>query len=77
MVELENVSRWAKNERLYKKLIADGLSVYPIESNVWEGGIDYMVVSTELIDARLAKGTFASVGLPMEGLKVGNIVAAP
>ena len=68
----EDMSRWARNERLYLTLMQRGLVVQPLKSSIRKDGIEFMLVSSDLIDLSLSEKsiTFGGVIGPVEGLKV-------
>jgi hypothetical protein len=72
----EHMSRWVRNERLYAVLIAQGLVVYAIPSSVCEDGIEFLLVSTDLIDLS-QPNLIALCGVvpPVKGLKIADVVA--
>lgn len=44
----EHMSRWHRNERVYRRLLAEGLVVEPIFADMDGTMIEYMLVSTVL-----------------------------
>lgn len=49
----QHMDRWSRNARLYRRLLDDGLVVYPVFMSELDKRIDYLCVATALPDGQL------------------------
>lgn len=70
------MTRWARNERLYRHLLGMGLVVEPIFADEDKTQIDHLRVTTELPFVQDASQQTAEpgIGAPVQGAKVLKIV---
>ena len=67
----EHMTRWARNERLYRHLLSLGLVVDPVFADEARTQIDHLRVSADLPGLADAPAV-AGVVMPMPGAEVGQ-----